>query len=255
MISGFDIPQRELVSLFTPEQVLTIETFEGLAARQSEMNVVTRTRRSEVEDNWHVMTSMPWPTMPPYPLYACRYNKRNILFTSMNEIPPISNRTITPHHRRRGFGWPSMKGDSYTEKHEVVFFASNPLLVFHNEREYEAIRMIGLLREAEAEKKTYESTFNRDYEFDLFPPALVHDSQHACLDQFHYGILDARITLHASDEAQEFGNRECLSQNLERLSLSPHKGAQPEDNSPLRLTGTGPGKAALSLLRGFRPLS
>lgn len=64
-------------------------------------------------------------------------------------------------------GWPSMSEYGYADPYEILTHTPNPFTVFLNERKYEAIRMIGLLREAEAQKETYIAHFNRLYEFNL----------------------------------------------------------------------------------------
>ena len=54
------------------------------------------------------------------------------------------------HHRRRNSGWPNMIDSGFQQNPELLTHTNAPFGVFLNAREYETIRMIGLLREADA---------------------------------------------------------------------------------------------------------
>lgn len=115
MISGFNIPADQLRRLFTPGQITILKEFRAMSGQGTSIDVMTRIRRQEVEQNWRAMTSMPNPTMAPYPFYACRYDKRSKSFEEMMTIPPLSTHTIKVHHLRRKFGWSSKSEYRYAD--------------------------------------------------------------------------------------------------------------------------------------------
>ena len=118
-------------------------------------------------------------------------------------IPPLSTHTIKVHLLRRKFGWSSKSEYRYADPYEILTHTPNPFTVFLNEREYEAIRMIGLLREAEAQKETYIAHFNRFYEFNLLRASDVLKSQNKDLDEYFYGVLDANLRARGVGDADQ----------------------------------------------------
>jgi hypothetical protein len=225
MVSGFQIPDAELERLFRPEQIETFQRFRNMRGKNISIRVVTRIQRDEILHNWCGMAAMPRPTLPPYPYYACRYVKQAKMFTMMKAIPPVTDPTIKHHHRRRKFGWQSMADSGFQETPELFTHTNAPFTVFLNEREYEAIRMIGLLREADAQKETAITQFNNFYEFELFRASDVHNVKGKGLDEYFYGVIDAKFILRDREDAHEM---------LEQAMPLPQPGT-PVTISPKRL--------------------
>lgn len=140
-------------------------------------------------------------------------------------IPPVTDPTIKHHHRRRKFGWLSMADSGFQETPELLTHTNAPFTVFLNEREYEAIRMIGLLREADAQKETAITQFNNFYEVELFRASDVHNVKGNRLDEYFYGVIDAKSILRDREDAQEM---------LEQAMPLPQPGT-PVTISPKRL--------------------
>ncbi|KGO58028.1 hypothetical protein PEX2_084670 [Penicillium expansum] len=228
MVSGFEIPDAQLEQLFRPEQIQTFQRFRNMRAKNISIRVVTRIQRDEILHNWCGMAAMPRPTLPPYPFYACRYVKQAKMFTMMKAIPPVTDPIIKHHHRRRKFGWPSMTDSGFQETPELLTHTNAPFTVFLNEREYEAIRMIGLLREADAQKETAITQFNNFYEFELFRASDVHNVKGKGLDEYFYGVIDAKFILRDREDAQEM---------LEQAMPLPQPGT-PVTISPQRQKGS-----------------
>lgn len=66
---------------------------------------------------------------------------------------------------------------------------SNAPLGFINEREYEVVKTIGLLREAQNQQINHVDVFNRSYTFDLYPVSTVHGVNEPAIDKYFYAML------------------------------------------------------------------
>jgi hypothetical protein len=97
----------------------------------------------------------------------------------MEEIPDIDDECVQAHHRRRERGWShkSAQGPCFTESFETPGFEGNAPITFINEREYQAIRSIGLLREVAALERQYQHQFNCEYTFDMIPASEVESAE------------------------------------------------------------------------------
>ncbi|KAJ9254366.1 hypothetical protein DTO207G8_3557 [Paecilomyces variotii] len=196
---GFDVPETAL-SGFHESQIQTLNLLRGLT--RSERSVHLRTRaRAGLYDNWRLMSEMPQRTPPPYPLYDCTYDVHTGEFGVIRDIPTLADNNIQLHHRRRQMGWPNQP-PKFDTPQQILSFTPNAPVTFINEREYEAIKTIGLLREANYRQRNYVKSFNRYYEFDLWPVSLVHGTQTPVIDEYFYGVLGVDVTSDSADDEQ-----------------------------------------------------
>ncbi|KAJ5885199.1 hypothetical protein N7495_009709 [Penicillium taxi] len=171
MMEGFNISNPELEKLFSKEQIQTFRNFQGLCRKDISLSVITRVNRDEMEQN-----------------------RKAKMFSVMKAIPAITDRSIVAHHQSRLFGWQNMeRGGFDREKSKLLQHMHTPFTTYINEREYETIQMIGLLREAEAQKKTVTAQFDQFYDFDLFRAADVHGSNDNGLDPYFYAVVEAKF--------------------------------------------------------------
>ena len=115
------------------------------------------------------MKALPDVTFPPYPLYDCRWHNQEQRFERMVEIPDIGHDSrVELHHRKRAPGWAHVDatGPCYARELEILDMSANPPVTLINEREYQAIRSIGHLREVAASDSRYQRQFDREYTFD-----------------------------------------------------------------------------------------
>jgi regulator of nonsense transcripts 1 len=139
-LKWFNEVQKEYIGLFIK------------AAHGDRFKLYTRVRGGALTENWNTLKSMPKLTYPPFPLYDCRWNIQEKRFERMNEVPDIEDIRFQIHHRRRERGWSHItaKGHCFNNKLEIPGLDADKHITFINEREYQAIRSIGLLREIAA---------------------------------------------------------------------------------------------------------
>ncbi|KAJ5774538.1 hypothetical protein N7457_009434 [Penicillium paradoxum] len=117
-----------------------------------------------------------------------------------------------------------MTDSGFQENPELLTHTNAPFGVFLNEREYETIRMIGLLREADAQKETAITQFNNFYEFELFRASDVHNIKGKGLDEYFYGVIDAKFILRDREDAQEMLEQAMpLPQPGTPVTISPQR--------------------------------
>ncbi|KAJ5805202.1 hypothetical protein N7474_011089 [Penicillium riverlandense] len=223
-----DLPTHALESL-DGEQRKMVEKFHELGQRGHSIRVIT-TGRSHLSESWNAFSAMPNPTPPPYPYYNCSYILAGDKFSVMDDIPEVSDKIIEMHHRKRRVGWPNApSGDMmYEPRMELLCFTTYAPLTFVNEREYEVLKMIGLLREAAAEGVVYVSQFNRRYKFNLHPIPGSSAQQGGSSD-WYYAALEVN-TLHNENI------------NLEQILPLPEPGTpveiNPVEKTFLQMTGS-----------------
>lgn len=137
---------------------------------------------------------MPVPTLPAYPRYDARSVENIKRLETIRDIPPIQDETIQLHHRLQMPGW-SNNPPQYEERFQIISMYA-PMNFIH-ERQYEAIKVVGLLREAHDQQDKYPRHFNRNYNFNLIPAQDI-DPSHATADLF-YIMLNVRPTLESHD--------------------------------------------------------
>ncbi|KAJ5169046.1 uncharacterized protein N7482_004640 [Penicillium canariense] len=139
-------------------QKKSVHEFQELGRIGCSIMVTTRAQAHLLKD-WNAFSAMPNPTPPPYPYYNCSYIKTDDIFSVIDYIPSVSDGIIQLHHRKRQLGWPNApSGDrKYEWEMQLLSFFVNAPLTFINEREYEAVKMIGLLRERYKKRHTYTS--------------------------------------------------------------------------------------------------
>ncbi|CAG8929996.1 unnamed protein product [Penicillium salamii] len=200
---GLDLPRPARLRLLSESQISAMETFKGLKKSGILVQVVTRIRAPLFEQLWSSMTAMPTPTLAPYPFYSCAYVKQAGLFQPMLQIPGLKDVTIQHHHWHREYGWQSMEHGGFSPEPKLFHQIPSPFGFFINEREYEAIRMIGILREAEATKDTATREWNGQYTFHLFEAFKVHGAERSDLHGFFYGVIEAKAKLTGRGALQE----------------------------------------------------
>lgn len=205
---GLDLPRSARSRLLSESQISAMESFMGLQKSDILVQVVTRIRVISSEQCWASMTAMPTPTLAPYPFYSCAYVKQAGLFEPMLRIPGVKDVTIQHHHRHREYGWQSMEHGGFSPEPKFFHQMPSPFAFFINEREYEAIRMIGILREAEATKDTATREWNGQYTFNIFEAFKVHGAERTDLHGFFYGVIEAKLKLTGQGALQEVYERQ-----------------------------------------------
>lgn len=175
-VFGFDLAKSSM-KWFNEAQKKSIELFIN-AGSGDRFTVYTRVRPDVIRESWNTLKSMPMPTFPPFPLYDCRWNIQAKRFERMEEIPGIEDIRVQIQHQRRKRDWSHITADGhyFTDQLEIPGLAADKHIVFINERQYQAIRSIGLLREVAANKHRYDLQFNRDYTFDMIPASEVESA-------------------------------------------------------------------------------
>lgn len=199
---GFDI-QKSSMQWFNDAQRESIKNFTK-AAKADRFRLHTRVYPDTLLENWNTLKSMPSPTFAPYSLYDCRWNHQAKRFERMEQIPNIDDVTIQAHHRRRERGWShiSARGPCFTEPFEIPGFGGNAPITFINEREYQAIRSIGLLREVAALESQYQHQFNREYTFDMIPASEDESTETASSADTYYIALEIQPRVDDGDVEQ-----------------------------------------------------
>ncbi|KAJ5800710.1 uncharacterized protein N7518_002778 [Penicillium psychrosexuale] len=191
------LPNSVLQSLDSGQRK-SVHDFQELGRNGWSITVTTRARAHLLMD-WNAFSAMPNPTPPPYPYYNCSYVKASDIFSVIDTIPSVSDEIIQIHHRKRQLGWQNAPlGDhKYEPEMQLLNFFLNAPLTFINEREYEAVKMIGLLRETAAQEEAYIHQFNRTYEFELIPMPGSNTKQGEPSD-YYYAVLEV-MTIHNED--------------------------------------------------------
>lgn len=203
MTSGLDIPESEEANLFAEPQLTAFRKFKDLHRDSLCFLVITRVRRPWIEENGRALTSMPCPTLAPYPFYGCNYVPRAQVFQAIKEIPPIDNITIHKHHQHREWGWLSRPDAGFEKKPNLYWQITDPFTFFINEREYEVLRMIAILRERDAAKDRSSQQWNGNYTFDIFQASHVHNFRERELDQYYYGFIEGAERMKGSGAVLE----------------------------------------------------
>jgi hypothetical protein len=71
----------------------------------------------------------------------------------------------------------------FSTKEKTMSMHANAPLGFINEREYEVVKSIALLREAQYQQTNYVDVFNRSYTFDLYPVSTIHGVNEPAIDK------------------------------------------------------------------------
>ncbi|KAL2830300.1 P-loop containing nucleoside triphosphate hydrolase protein [Aspergillus cavernicola] len=155
---------------YTPRQFSNFKVFRGMAQRNIGIRLVTQ-KRGRFAFDWTFMTVMPWPTPPPFPNYDCRYNRLNERLEpiSILRIPPLDNETLVAHYAmrlgsrvHRYFGGETFIGQLFPTP-----------LTFINERHYEVVKSIAILREHDhIQTLVRHRNQNQTYTFRLEPLAV-----------------------------------------------------------------------------------
>ncbi|PYI04107.1 hypothetical protein BO78DRAFT_409358 [Aspergillus sclerotiicarbonarius CBS 121057] len=182
---GFDAPDTAM-QCFSVHQRQAVDSFRQLLSSDLQIRVVTRAR-GDLMENWRFFAAMPSPTPGPYPLYDCRYVPGGS-WCRMKTLPGIDDVAIVNHFGIRERGW--MNNPPSWARPPRLGMLCPAKLQFINEREYEVIKTIGLLREVEYQRTAYCDKFNRGYRFSLHPASLVHGVETEGVEQYFYAILD-----------------------------------------------------------------
>jgi hypothetical protein len=153
------------------QQTFIAQQFRLLRNTNLDVNILTASLGTLML-GWQQLASMPSPTIPPYARYNSRFNRtlnRLEFIRDVDEIRVDGN--VRSQHLLRQKGWtqnPPMF--AYPDK-----ISSKPAkLHFISEREYEAIKVVGLLREAHHARNSQQTSFNRVYQFNLTPAVPVN---------------------------------------------------------------------------------
>lgn len=201
---GFQISDRVMGSLgFSDTQRMAVQNFLALARPEGAVRVITQSQ-GHLFNFWRFMTAMPVPTPGPYPLYDCRYWIEQETFARIAEVPSLNHKDIEEHHCRHERGWVNRPPAFIIPKEMLSMHATAPT-TFINEREYEVIKTVGLLREAYHQKDLMHSEFNRTYSFLLIPGSTLHGVYDGSFDDIFYTLLDAatQSVTHHSDSISE----------------------------------------------------
>lgn len=220
----FRVPESALAA-FTQSQRAVLDTFRKLAQPNAGVRVLAN-RTGCFPQFWRFMTAMPVPTVPPFPLYDCRYDTVHQLLKPIAEIPPVDEHFVKARHARRVKGWVNQP-PGFAPKFEILSINSTVPIRFINEREYEVVKTVGLLREAEFQKETMQRGFDHVYMMKLVPASTIHGSRDKRFDTCFYALLD----------------------------VTPREGSflfGLEQNSPIPETGT---PVIISVKQGFRASS
>lgn len=194
---GLSVTDTELEP-FTDVQKYAIGIF--VEAATANRFTVICPKNPALEYNWNQLRMMPSPTLPPFPLYDCRFDTVSEQFSPMEELPSTSDLHVEIHHRVRKVDWAHINetGPCFTEP--FTFRHSNPKapLTFINERHYQAIRSIGLLRDVSTDKMQHRGLFNAEYTFDLFPAGYL-DKDLASPDTCYYIALQFKLRVYDPD--------------------------------------------------------
>ncbi|OJJ71240.1 hypothetical protein ASPBRDRAFT_676287 [Aspergillus brasiliensis CBS 101740] len=191
---GFDLSIDALGS-FSAGQTQAVNIFRQLLSGDMQVRVITRARGNLLE-NWKFLAAMPMPTLGPFPLYDCRYVSGGS-WCRIETLPTISDQALGNHIGVRDRGWMN-KPPSFVTPHALGNLMPS---VYHfiNERHYEVIKTVGLLREAEYQRTTYCNTFNGSYTFSVYPMSSVHGVHTEGVDKYFYAILDVTAVRLPSD--------------------------------------------------------
>ncbi|CAG7976130.1 unnamed protein product [Penicillium salamii] len=190
MRAGLDIPSSKRPSLFSEKQLSAFGKFEAISKARLDFSVITRVRRPSLEESWNGMTSMPSPTLPPYPFYECNYVHGDDLFQAIKQIPPTDDPTIKKHHQRRTWGWQNKRYGGFEDEENLYCQLPSPYTFIVDEREYEALRMIAIIRERDFATKMGNQQWNGHYSFDIFPASDIHKVGGQDFQQYFYGMIE-----------------------------------------------------------------
>ncbi|CAG7971446.1 unnamed protein product [Penicillium salamii] len=231
MTSGLDIPSSRWPAQFSEQQRIAFETFELFRTANLTFHVVTRVQRATIEESWRGLTSMPSPTLPPYPFYSCNFIFHDKMFQTMKEIPPRDDSTIRKHHQHRTWNWQSRYDGGFEGKEDLYDQLGNPFTFIVNEREYEAIRMIALLRERNFAIETGTPQWNENYEFDIFRASDAHNSKGRGFDQYFYGVIEGSPRVKGPKIAlEDFEQTTPTPDPGTLLTIAPREGVKDKSN-------------------------
>ncbi|XRM47494.1 hypothetical protein ABZX51_010465 [Aspergillus tubingensis] len=210
---GFDLSDNALAAL-SSDQSQAVRIFRQLLSSDMRVGVITRARGNLLE-NWRFLAAMPMPTLGPFPLYDCRYVSGGS-WCRIDSLPKISDRALSDHIGVRQRGWMNNLPSFVTPRALGILFPA--IYIFVNERHYEVIKTVGLLREAEYQRTTYCNNFNGSYTFTLYPTSSVHGAHTEGLDKYFYAILDVTTMRLPSDAFVE--NESVLPEPGTRVTVS-----------------------------------
>lgn len=144
------------------------------------------------------------------------------MFSVMSDILEFSDNIIEIHHQKRRVGWLNVpSGDSiYQPRMELLCVMANAPLKFINEREYEALKIIDLLREVAAQEVAYVSQFNRRYKFKLHPMPGSNTQQGGSSD-WYYAALEVTALHKHQPGANSFASRTRDASEDDRVFQEP----------------------------------
>lgn len=170
---------------FTAEQCAVAATFRKLKAPETTIWVRT-TIPSNLDWQFKLVTAMPSPCLPPFPLIDARYNPglKCLKPIHVGNIPSITSEDAAQVRfhlglRKKGWNKPNgYTGSLVSGPQEKKIISMEYSKFFDGKRHYEAVQILGLAREIQAQRPDAASLFNRQYAFLLSPvPNSFDDSE------------------------------------------------------------------------------
>lgn len=163
--------------------------------------VQMRMRSRELLQNWHLLQSMPSPTLPAFPLYDCHWHPESRVFKTIEEILSLDDPQIQIHHRKRVRGWSHVSRTTpdfaEPEMFETMFTTQFKFPhTYINARDHQAVQSIAELREWEAGEKRYDYRYNHEYTFELYPSSYLDEDPFETGETFYAGLA---ITIRSDD--------------------------------------------------------
>ena len=195
-INIYSILPTAKVNQLTPTQRRAYANFSALVKGNGEYTILLHAQ-GWVEEQMQYFISMPSPTPFPFPIYDGRFesSKNGLLPIHLSNTTSLPSELINNKYGRRVDDWtlPNNTGDTLIhDPREAAIMSMKREHVFIHNRHYEALRMIGLKREADKSKESFVTLFNRQYTFSLTP--------FTALGSDHYVIhLSVRPTVEVAD--------------------------------------------------------
>ncbi|KAK2756695.1 hypothetical protein FQN54_005141 [Arachnomyces sp. PD_36] len=198
---GFGIPASVFEHWLNRDQRYAFAVFQDLGRPNRGVRVVTHSQ-GMLGDFLRFVTSMPVPTPAPYPLYDCVYYPGQETFGRIATIPEIDSQDIQNHHCRREKGWVNQP-PAFVKPAQIMSMHSKAPLTFINEREYEVVKTVGLLREASHQRDIAKRQFWKEYTFTLIPASTFRPTDHVDSNELYYALLDVTPRERPSDIISE----------------------------------------------------
>lgn len=161
---------------FTQAQRNAAAIFRKIKAPETKLIIASGRATNHLQLHLKVIIAMPSPVLPPFPLVDARYNPRlkclkPIHISNIEPLESEQSGLVIQQYALRTNNWDKEVGlgKSMVTNQNKRIIPLDYSAWFENKRHYEAVQMLALAREVQAQQPDKAALFNRQYGFQLIP--------------------------------------------------------------------------------------